>query len=145
MCECVPIETRFHISCRMREAKSCRGLKTWPGVQCSTAGGKPSAGAHGAAAFHLREQDLPKGLGCLLAQEVQHPALRIARKEACAYVRVLNRGSTPGWAVVQSDTRGGKFLPHLSLRSDSALKHKALLCFSQGCPCNFYPEERQTT
>lgn len=66
-------------------------------------GGKPRAGAHGAAAVRL------------LAHRVQHPASTMASKEACACVCLLNRGSTPGWAIVQSDTTGGKFLPDLSL------------------------------
>lgn len=52
-------------------------------VQYSTAGGKPRAGA----AFHLKSTGLANGIR-LLAQEVPHPALKMAREEACAGVCV---------------------------------------------------------
>lgn len=93
-------------------------------------------GRHGpeVSTAQLEESQVQKHLGQLPAilerrtcqrnpaagQGVQHPALKMASKEACACVCVcaclrLNRGSTPGLVPVQSDTIGGKFLPDLGV------------------------------
>ena len=74
----------------------------------------------------------------LLAQEASHPALKMAREEACTAVSVcLTRGAHLAGQLCNLTPQGESFFP--TSNCDQILPWSTRL----KCPCNFYPEERQ--
>lgn len=118
--------------------QSWRGLKTWPWVQHSTAGGEPNAGAYGAAASHLGVQDLPKGLGGwprrsnILLWRLPEEAGGV-----CLCVCLTEVAHLAG-QLCNLIPLGENFFPISAC--DQILPWSIRL----KCPCNFYLEERHT-